>query len=181
MNDTNPWQTLSTKIVYENQWIRVREDAVIQPDGNGGIYGVVESKDSVLVVAVNDENKVYMIRSFNYPSSTWSWGLPGGGGDDEEPITAAQRELAEETGISAKKWTHLGTTRVCSGLMTERMTVYLAQDLTFGDCPEADDKELIEQGKFMSLQEIDELIKNNQIDDTQTITGVYLAQRWLSH
>lgn len=167
--------------MYQNPWMRIREDAVVRPDGSNGIYGVMESKDSVVIVAMNENNEVYLIRSFKYPVLAWSWGLPGGGGDNEEPEIASKRELVEETGIIAKKWTSLGSTRVSSGLMTERMSVLLAQDLSFSDRPIADDTELIEEGKFISFDEIDEMIEKNEIDDAQTVTGLYLALRWLKH
>lgn len=180
MTRNNPWKTLSSKTVYQNPWMRVREDAVVRPDGSDGIYGVMESKDSVVIVAMNDLNEIYLIQSFSYPVSLWRWGLPGGGGDDEHPEVASKRELAEETGIIANKWTFIGKTRVSSGLMTERMAVYLAQDLTFGDRLDADDNDIIEQGKFVSSTKIDDMIANDEIDDAQTITGIYLAQHWLS-
>lgn len=180
MQNHNPLKTVSSKTVYKNPWMRVREDSVIRPDGSNGIYGVVESKDSVVIVAMNDLKEMYLIRSFSYPVSSWRWGLPGGGGDDEHPEVASKRELAEETGIIANKWTRLGKTRVSSGLMTERMTVYLAQDLTFGDRFDADDKGLIDQGKFVSAANIDAMIAADEIDDAQTITGIYLAQHWIS-
>lgn len=180
MHHKNPWQTLNSKVVYQNPWMRVREDAVIRPDGTDGIYGVMESKDSVVIVALNDQDEVYLIHSFSYPVSSWSWGLPGGGGDDEEPEVAAKRELAEETGITAKEWTFLGKTRVSSGLMTERMAVLLARGLSFGDRIESDDKDLIIQGKFVTFDEIDKMLSKNEIDDAQTVTGLYLARRWLA-
>ena len=97
MNNSNPWQTISSTTVYENPWMRIREDAVIRPDGNDGIYGVMETKDSVVIVALNEQHEVYLIRSFSYPSLEWGWGLPGGGGNDEEAEVASKRELAEET------------------------------------------------------------------------------------
>jgi 8-oxo-dGTP pyrophosphatase MutT (NUDIX family) len=180
MNGKNPWQTVSTRTVYKNPWMTVREDVVIRPDGSNGIYGVMESKDSVVIVALNEKNEVYLIKSFNYPVSTWSWGLPGGGGDDEEAELASKRELAEEAGITANRWTVLGKTRVSSGLMTERMAVLLAQNLSFGERLKADDAELITEGNFISFDEIDKMIERNEIDDAQTVTGLYLALRWLN-
>ena len=140
----------------------------------------MESRDSVVIAVLNENNEVYLIRSFNYPVSTWSWGLPGGGGDDEHPEVASKRELAEETGITARTWTFLGKTRVSSGLMTEKMAVFLAQDLSYGDRLEADDKDLISEGKFFSFEEIDQMIERGDIDDAQTITGLYLTLRWLN-
>jgi 8-oxo-dGTP pyrophosphatase MutT (NUDIX family) len=179
MNNDNPWTLLSSKTTYENPWIKIREDAVIRPDGKEGIYGVIESRDSVVIVAMNENNKVYIIRSFKYPTSEWNWGLPGGGGDNENLEVASKRELAEETGITAKTWTHLGTTRVSSGLMTERMAVYLAQELTFGIRPSADDTDVVGDGKFVTFEEIDDMIRKQEIDDAQSITGLYLALRYI--
>ncbi len=179
MKDENPWKILSSKTTYQNPWMRVREDAVIHPDGSDGIYGVVESRNSIIVVALNENNEVYLIRSFKYPSAKWSWGLPGGGGEDEAPEVAAKRELGEETGISADTWTLLGETGVSSGFMTERMVVMLAQDLSFGNRLPADDANIISEGKFVSFEEIDQLIAEGELDDAQTITGLYLTTRWL--
>lgn len=179
MNE-DPIKTLSSKIVYQNPWILVREDEILRPDGNKGIYGVMESKNSVVIVALNDKSEVYLIRSFKYPTKVWNWGLPGGGGEGEDALVASKRELAEETGIIASDWSILGETRVSSGLMTERMTVLLARDLKFEDKIEADDKELISEGKFVSFDEIDEMIRDREVDDAQTVTGLYLALRSLN-
>ena len=175
--NNNPFKTQSSKVVYQNPWMLVREDAIIRPDGSEGIYGVVESKNSVVIVALNEKNEVYIIRSFKYPVGEWSWGLPGGGGEGEDALIASKRELVEETGITANEWSVLGETRVSSGLMTERMAVLLARDLTFGDRIDADDKDIISEGKFVSFDEIDKMIQNREIDDAQTVTGLYLALR----
>ncbi|MDB5161786.1 MAG: putative hydrolase [Candidatus Saccharibacteria bacterium] len=176
----NPWKVLSTKVVYENPWIKVHEDAVIRPDGNEGIYGFIESRDSVIVIVLNEHDEVYVIRNFSYPVSAWSWEFPGGGGDNQEPEVASKRELAEETGIIAEKWTFLGKKRVSNGLLSERMAIYVAQDLTFGERQRADDSEIITGGKFISIREALQMTLSGDIDDGQTITGLYLLEHWLA-
>jgi 8-oxo-dGTP pyrophosphatase MutT (NUDIX family) len=181
MNNDNPWKTVSSKTVYENPWMRVREDAVIRPDGSNGIYGVMESKDSVMVAVLNDKDEIFLIRTFSYPASSWSWELPGGGGEGEDAEAASRRELIEETGITADTWQLLGKARVCNGLMTEKMAVFLARDLSFGEQQAADDKDLISHGTFVSFAEVDAMIEKGEIDDGQTMTALYLVQRWLAH
>ncbi len=176
----NPLRSISSKIVYQNPWIKVREDLIVRSDGSEGIYGVMESKDSVMVVVLNDKDDVYMIQTFSYPVLEWSWELPGGGGEGELAEAASKRELAEETGIVAESWTYLGRTRVCNGLMTERMSVYLARDLSIGEKLESDDADVISKGRFISLGQIDTMIENGDIDDGQTITALYQLRRWLA-
>ena len=149
----NPWKIISTKTVYQNPWIRVREDKVITPDGKDGIYGVIESKDSVIVGAINEKNEIYLIYSFSYPAQSWQWELPGGGSDGEEIINASKRELAEETGIVAQEWVSLPTTRVCDGLMTERTYTLLAKGLEFQPRPESDHIILLQRvSSFLLIQ-----------------------------
>ncbi len=176
----NPWKLLSTKVVYENPWIKIHEDSVIRPDGKEGMYSYLESRDSVIVAVLNEDNEVYVIRNFSYPVSEWSWEFPGGGGDNEDPEVASKRELAEETGITAEKWTFLGKKRVVNGLLSERMAVYVAQDLTFGQRQKADDAEIISGGKFISIHEAFQMTLSGEIDDAQTITGLYLLEHWLA-
>jgi len=181
MNNTHPYKTVASKIVYENPWIRVREDKIIRPDGKEGIYGVMESKDSVMVVVLNDEKEIYLINTYSYPDQSWNWELPGGGGDGEDAITASKRELIEETGIVAEDWTLLGKTRVCNGLMTERQSTYLARHLTMTDEKEAEDEAIVSHGKFYPLAEIHAMIEQRKINDGQSLTGLYLAEQWLNH
>src|SRR6266542_5506246 len=97
------WQTKSSKIVYENPWMRVFEDQVIMPNGSDGMYGYVESKsDSVYVVPIDDEGYTYIVEQQRYTTKQLSWECVAGRNEGDDPETAAKRELLEETGIRAK-------------------------------------------------------------------------------
>lgn len=176
----NPWTIKSTRIAYENPWMRVREDSVITPSGKDGIYGYIEANNSVMVIAFNEKREVYVVRTFRYPVKTWNWEVPGGGGDNQHPIEAGKRELEEETGITAKTWDELGATSVCNGFTNETMTTLLARDLDFGGNKEDDVDEQVTDGKFCSLAEIDAMITSGDINDGQTMTALYLLNRWLA-
>jgi 8-oxo-dGTP pyrophosphatase MutT (NUDIX family) len=175
----SPWKILSSKIVYQNPWMKVREDAVITPDGKEGIYGVVESNDSVIVGAFNETNEIFLIYSYSYPAQLWQWELPGGGSDGEDIITASKRELAEETGIVAQEWIELPKTRVCDGFMTERTATLIARDIEFAPKPRSEDSGVIAKGQFFSLDEVKNMVDRGEIDEGQSITALYLIERWL--
>ena len=100
---SNPWKTLSSRLVYENPWIRVREDQVLRPDGQPGIYGVVEFKNrAVGVLPVEDDGSVWLVGQYRYPLSLYSWEIPEGGSPASESTEeTALRELREETGLTA--------------------------------------------------------------------------------
>ena len=179
MRTDKPWKILGSEIKYKNPWMQIREDKVITPLGTEGIYGVMESNDSVMIAVVNDKYELYLVRTFAYPAQSWNWELPGGGGDQLEPIEASKRELEEETGILANSWELLGKTRVCNGFMRERMAVYLARDLSFTGEREVS-TEQIDEAKFFTMQQIDTMIESGDINDAQSITGIHLVQKWIA-
>ncbi|HEU0266239.1 MAG TPA: NUDIX hydrolase [Candidatus Saccharimonadaceae bacterium] len=172
------WQTKSSKIVYENPWITIHEDQTIMPSGNEGIYGYMESRDSVMVVPMDDQKRVFLEKAFRYPSKSQGWECPGGGGDNEDLIDASKRELEEETGIRVENIEKLGSTIVCNGLMTERQTSCIAWGLHFDGEREKSD-EVFEDQRFFTWEEIDLMIDSGDINDNQTLTALYLAKRWL--
>jgi 8-oxo-dGTP pyrophosphatase MutT (NUDIX family) len=138
MNDvdrTNPWKTLSARVVYDNPWIRVREDQVLRPDGLPGIYGVVQFKNrAVGVLPVDHDGSVWLVGQHRYPLDTYSWEIPEGGCPDvESPEETAHRELLEETGLTAGRIQPLGGPIHLSNSVSDEVGyVFRASDLHAG-------------------------------------------------
>jgi len=127
----NPWKTLNSRAVYENRWIRVREDRVVRPDGGEGIYGVVELRPSVGVVAVDEQQRIVLVGQWRYPLGRYSWEVPRGGSNPGETdlLATAQRELREEAGVTASRWDFLGALDLNNGVTNDVEHMYLARDL----------------------------------------------------
>ena len=126
----NPWRTLGSRRVYENPWISVREDSVVRPDGEPGIYGVVHYKNTAVGVLPVEDDHVYLVGQYRYPLDRYSWEIPEGGcPEGEEPLGAARRELREETGLEAGSWRRLGEAYLSNSVADEYAVWFLATDL----------------------------------------------------
>jgi len=175
----DPVKKISSRVIYQNRWMTIREDKTRLPSGNEGIYGYLESKDSVMIIVFDEQYRIYLVKGFRYPSKNWGWLLPGGNSDGEDLLAASKRELEEETGILADHWEIAGKTLVCDGFMTERMATCIAHDIHFDGTKENSDEKFAGM-QFFTLEEIDDMIDKGEIDDGQTITGLYFAKRWLA-
>jgi 8-oxo-dGTP pyrophosphatase MutT (NUDIX family) len=132
---SNPWTTLSTTYVYENPWIRVREDQVLRPDGVPGIYGVVHFKNrAVGVLPVEHDGALWLVGQYRYPLDAYSWEIPEGGSPEHESLEAtARRELREETGLSAGRLELVATSHLSNSVSDEIGFVFRATELHPGD------------------------------------------------
>jgi 8-oxo-dGTP pyrophosphatase MutT (NUDIX family) len=130
LSGPNPWKTEASRVVFDNGRLRLREDVVIQPDGEPGSYTFVELPWPVAaIVPISDSGEVYLVRQWRYPWQRNSWEIPAGHAEEgETPFACAQRELAEEVGLHASSWEPLGT-GYSSASFTTRYHLYLARGL----------------------------------------------------
>ena len=175
----NPWKILSTKVVYETPWLKVIEDEVIKPNGGRGTYSYVETRDqSVFIVPLTDKNEVYLICQMRYPTGVESWEIPGGNCDGDDIMIAAKKELQEETGLTAKKWTKIGWFHALNGVCPEVTNVLIAENLS-----QTGKKETKEEGivkiKRVPFEKVLEMVEKNEITDGQTISSILKAKLWL--
>lgn len=137
-----PWTVASSRMAYENPWIRVEHDEVTRADGSPGIYGVVRFANvAVGVLPIFSDGTVPLVGQHRYPADAYSWELPEGGAPHAEaPEDAARRELAEETGVKAANLIEIGRADLSNSVTDERAVMYLAWDLTAGTAtPDADE------------------------------------------
>lgn len=130
----DPWVVRGTREVYANPWIRVREDDVLRPDGSPGIYGVVELRTRCLgAVPLLSDGSTMLVGQHRYTLGEWTWEVPqGGGAMDADPLAEIERELREETGLAARRWTSLGPVLVSNSVTDERGLLWLAEDCVQG-------------------------------------------------
>ena len=137
-----PWTVRSSRVAYENPWVRVEHDEVTRPDGSPGVYGVVRFANlAVGVLPIFADGTVPLVGQHRYPFDAYSWELPEGGAPHgEDPKAAARRELAEETGVRADHLSEIGRAHLSNSVTDERAVMYLAWGLTEGTArPDADE------------------------------------------
>jgi 8-oxo-dGTP pyrophosphatase MutT (NUDIX family) len=182
MNQTeqpkNPWTTLSEEVKYDNRWINVTEFQVINPGGGRGIYGKVHFKNKAIgIVAIDDQMNTWLVGQFRYTLNEWSWEIPEGGGPMEQsPLDAAKRELKEETGLRAKKWSQILRLHTSNSVTDEEGFIYLAEDLTEGE-KELEETEADMKIWKLPLHEAIQMVTDGKITDALTIMGLLMAAR----
>jgi len=169
------WRTRASRTVYENRWIEVREDQVTGPDGDG-IYGVLRMQHpSVFVVALDEEDRVCLVRLERYTTGT-SWEVPAGGSDGDEPLVAAKRELLEETGLVAEEWTELGTMHALNGVADAPEHVFLARGLRTGrDAAATQHEEGIDEMAWVPFADTLAMVADGRIRDGETVAALAYA------
>ena len=164
-------RTLSSREVYENPWVRVREDAIEREDGSRGVYAVVEKNEGALVIPWDGE-RVTLVGQVKYPVGGFFWEFPQGAIDDEQasPEDTARAELAEETGLRAGSLRHLGKLFYSYGLSSQGFDLWLATELEQGEAaPEPTEVGL--QTRAVTKGEFDELVRSGEIADAASLAA----------
>jgi len=175
-----PWKTLSSRPIYENRWLRLREDVAEIPDGRHTIYGVVATHPAVGVLPFLDADTVVLVGQYRYVARGFFWEMPTGAvqaGETEE--RAAQRELAEEAGYEAGRLTRICAFHSSKSVVDETASIFLAEDLRPGAGP-PDETEFIEVRAFPFdevLREVLRMVVGDEIKDAMTIVAVLHAAR----
>ena len=173
------WTVLDSAVQYRNPWITVREDRVIQPDGEEGAFGVVEMTPGVSVLPVDDEGTVYLVRVYRYTIDRQSLeALAGGIEDDEDPEEAARRELREEAGIDAAELIDLGVVDQLTEVVISPDRLYLARGLSFRT-PDREETEEIER-VAVPLEQAVEWAYDGTISHAASVVLILKAARHLN-
>lgn len=178
--EQNPWKTKKASPVYENAWIKVEHHDIINPAGNEGIYGTVHFKNRAMgIIPIDSDGNTWLIGQFRYTLGEYAWEIPMGGGPiDEDKLDSAKRELKEETGLVAEKWTEILKIHTSNSVTDEVGFVYLAQDLTQGK-PQFDETEVLTIKKLPFAEAL-EMVMNGEITDGISIAGILKAARILN-
>ncbi|WP_375582994.1 NUDIX domain-containing protein [Cyclobacterium xiamenense] len=168
----NPWTTVSAREIYDNPWIRVEEHQVITPTQIPGIYGTVQFKNrAVAIVPLDQELHTWLVGQYRYTLNEYSWEIPMGGGPlDEDVLESAKRELKEETGLTAGKWTELMKIHTSNSVTDEVGFVYIAEDLHAGETAFDPTEDL--QVRRLPFAEVLQMVMQGQITDGISVAAV---------
>lgn len=166
-------RTLSSRVVHATAWLSVREDAFVRDDGATGTYTVVDKPDFALVLPCADDG-FWLVEQYRYPVARRAWEFPQGGG----PLTGqalAAAELAEETGLRAATWQHLGRLASAYGYSSQHFDVWLATDLVAGE-PDREDSEADMVSRWASEAEVVQMVRDGRMVDAHALAALALLQ-----
>jgi len=178
MNTTeNPWQTLNSTVRYENPWLSIRHEDVVTPAGTPGIYGVVSFKNKAVgVVPIDADGYTYLVGQYRYPLNEYSWEIPEGGSPiGTDPLESARRELREETGLVAQRWTKIARIHTSNSATDEEGFLYIAEELEQGDHEPEDTEQL--HVRRVPLVEAVEMAMRSEITDALSVSALLIVAR----
>jgi ADP-ribose pyrophosphatase len=170
-------EQLESKIVYQNRWMRVREDKVRRQSGSEGLFGIVEKPDFVVIIPIQ-EGYIHIVEQYRYPVQARFWELPQGSWEDHSEADhklVAAGELREETGLISGNMTYLGCQYLAYGYSSQAFHIYLATELkTTSNNLDAEEEGLIT--KKIRIIEFEKMILSGEIKDATTVNAYGLAK-----
>ena len=171
-------ETVASRVVYQNRWMRVREDAIRRRDGSDGIYGVVERPNSVIVVPLDSGRRLHLVQQYRYAVEKRYWELPQGTWEhlpDADPLEMARGELREETGLAAAEMIHAGRLYEAYGYATQAYDIFLATGLRpVAAVREHEEQDLVTRD--FPLAEVERMIREDEIRDAATVASLGLLR-----
>ncbi|HEY1809594.1 MAG TPA: NUDIX hydrolase [Acidobacteriaceae bacterium] len=171
-------RTLSSREIYRNPWLRLREDAIERNNGALGIYGVVEKDDCAVIIPIEGDT-LYLVEQFRYTIQQRSLELPQGGWEtaDVDPEELARGELREETGLIAQTMTRLGAIWIAYGFARQKQHVFLATGLTpAGADPDPEEQDLVL--RTAAIADFEQMLLDGTIQDGCTLAAWALYRLW---
>jgi 8-oxo-dGTP pyrophosphatase MutT (NUDIX family) len=175
----NPWKTKSKAKIYDNPWITLEEHQVVNPSGKDGIYGKVHFKNKALgIIPLDAEGYTWLVGQYRYTLDEYAWEIPMGGGPiGVNILESAKRELKEETGLTAGKWTQIMRIHTSNSVTDEEGFVFLAEELTQGETEFEETEQL--QVLKVKLEEAIRMVVDGEITDAISIGGLLKVGRML--
>ncbi len=175
----NPWETHASKEIYSNPWITLTEHDVRNPGGGKGIYGKVHFKNLALgIIPLDDEMNTWLVGQYRYTLDEYSWEIPMGGGPiGIDKLVSAKRELKEETGLEAAKWTEILKIHTSNSVTDEVGYAYLAEDLKEGDTAFEETEEL--EIRKLPFKTVVSMCEKGEITDSLSVASIYKLARML--
>ena len=167
-------EQISTRTVYQNAWMTVREDEVRRASGEAGLYAVVDKPPSALVIPL-DRDGFWLVEQYRYPAGQRSWEFPMGTLPDRadgDPLDVARSELGQETGLAAGRLRHIGRFFHAPGQMSQACNVFLATELTpdpHAAAPDPEEEDLIV--RWFTRKDVEEMLRSGVIVDATTIAA----------
>lgn len=168
---------ISSKLKLKTSIFEVTEERAIDPQGFEIKRAIVRHAGSAVIMPMDARGRVLLVRQYRLPARNYLWELPAGRIDrGETALRGAKRELKEETGLTAKRWMKLCSFYVSPGFLDERMTIFVAQELTAGNQQPMEDERI--ETQWFSLRQLEGMIRDGAIVDAKTMLGVLYWRRF---
>jgi len=170
---------ISSKEITKNKIFRVTLDHAVDPGGFEIKRAIVQHRGSAVMMPVDENNRILLVRQYRLPARRYLWELPAGTIDDgETALQTARRELVEETGYRAKKWQKLAEFFPSPGFLSEKMTIYLATGLMAGEATPMEDERI--EARWFTSKQIDDMVRTGKILDAKTNIGFLRWKRYFA-